>query len=56
VAEVGANDIYQKAEIGFACVGSDRRTVNSKMDKLLNMVDKIGLAEIVNSELEIINI
>lgn len=56
VAEVGANDIYQKAEIGFACVGSDRRVVNSKMDKLLNMVDKIGLAEIVNSELEIINI
>jgi uncharacterized protein YlxP (DUF503 family) len=56
VAEVGAQDIYQKSEIGFSLVGSDRRAVNSKIDKIFNMVENLGLAEVVNSEMEIINI
>ena len=56
VAEVGAQDVYQKSEIGFSLVGSDRRTVNSKIDKILNMVENLGLAEVVNSEMEIITI
>jgi len=56
VAEVGAQDIYQKSEVGFSLVGSDRRTVNSKIDKIFNMVENLGLAEVVNSEMEIINL
>ena len=36
VAEVGANDIHQMAEIGFALVGNSGPLVNSKMDKILN--------------------
>ena len=56
VAEVGAHDLYQKAEIGFSLVGTDHRVINSKSDKILNMLDEAGLAEIVDSELEIIHI
>ena len=56
VAEVGSNNIYQKAEIGFALVGNNRQMINSKIDKLLNFVDALGLAEIIDSEMEIINI
>ena len=56
VAEVGAQDVYQKAEIGFSLVGSDRRIVNSKIDKVFNMIENLGLAEVVNSEMEIINL
>jgi uncharacterized protein YlxP (DUF503 family) len=56
VAEVGAQDVYQKAEIGFSLVGTNRRTINAKIDKLLNMVEDLGLAEVVNSDMEIINI
>ena len=56
VAEVGANDIYQKAVIGFALVGTDSRYVNSKLDKLLNMTEELGLAEVLDSELEIISL
>ena len=55
VSEVGSNDIYQKAEIGIAMVGNDRQLINSKMDKVFNLVDDIGLAEIVNTEMEIVN-
>lgn len=56
VAEVGAHDIYQKAEIGFSLVGTDQRVVNSKSDKILNWWDNMGLAEIIDSDLEIIHV
>ena len=56
VAEVGANDVYQRAEIGFALVGNDRMAINSKADKVLNMVDDLGLAEMIDSEMEILNL
>jgi uncharacterized protein YlxP (DUF503 family) len=56
VAEVGSNDIYQRAIIGFALVGNDRAMINSKIDKIFNMVEALNLAEIIGSEMEIINI
>ncbi len=56
VAEVGSNDAHQKAEIGFALVGNNRSVINSKMDKLLNFADALGLAEMIDSEMEMINL
>ena len=56
VAEVGSNDIYQRAVIGFALVGNNRMVVNSKIDKIFNLADELGLAEIIDSEMEIINL
>lgn len=56
VAEVGANDIYQRAEIGFAMVGSDHQMINAKIDKLLNFVEDLGLAEMIDSEMEILHL
>ncbi len=56
VAEVGANDIYKRAQIGFALAGSDHKVINTKIDKVLNMVDELGLAEMIDSEMEIIHL
>ncbi len=56
VAEVGSNDVYQRAVIGFALVGNNRTLINSKIDKMFNLADELGLAEIIESEMEIINI
>ena len=56
VAEVGSNDVHQRAVVGFALVGNNRAVINSKLDKLINMVDDLGLAEIIDSEMEIINL
>jgi uncharacterized protein YlxP (DUF503 family) len=56
VAEVGSNDIYQRAMIGFALVGNNRAVINSKIDKIFNLVEELNLAEIIGSEMEIINI
>ena len=56
VAEVGANDIYQRAEIGVSLVGNTNKLINSKIDKLFNLVDALGLAEIIDTEMEIITL
>ena len=56
VAEVGSNDIHQRAEIGFSLVGNDKTLINSKLDKIFNMVEGLGLAEIIDTEMEIINL
>ena len=56
VAEVGANDVYQRAEIGFTLAGSDHGLINTKIDKILNFVEDLGLAEVVDTEMEIIHL
>jgi len=56
IAEIGANDIHQRAEIGFALVGNSRPLINSKIDKIFNMAEELGLAEIIDSEMEIMTI
>ena len=56
VAEVGSNDVHQRAEIGFSLTGNDRMLVNSKIDKIFNLVEDLGLAEITDTEMELINL
>lgn len=56
VAEVGSNDVYQRAEVGFTLVGNDRKVINSKIDKMFNMAEELGLAEMIDTEMEIVNI
>lgn len=56
VAETGLNDVHQRSEIGIAMVGNDRRLINSKMDQVFEFVDTLQLAEIIDTEMEIINI
>ena len=56
VAETGALDIYQRAEIGFALVGNDRRHLNAVAEKLFSFVEETGLAEVIDTQLELQNI
>jgi uncharacterized protein len=56
VAEVGANDLHQSAQIGFSLAGSDHKVINAKIDKIINLADDLGLAEMIDSEMEIIHL
>ena len=56
IAEVDANDMHQRAEIGFCMVGNDRAVMNSKVDKLFNMAEDLGLAEVIDMEMELISL
>ena len=55
VAEVGENDSVNRAEIGLAVVGNDRRHVNSMLDTISHFIEELYVAEVVDLELEILN-
>jgi uncharacterized protein len=56
VAEVADNDVHQRAVIGFSMVGNDKAMMNSKVDKVFNLADELGLAEVLDTEMELISI
>jgi hypothetical protein len=55
VAEVADNDIYQRIVIGVSLTGNDRQLINAKLDKLFNFAEDLGLAEMIDNQLEIIS-
>ena len=38
IAEVGAGDVWQRAVLGLAVVGNDRRFVESQLDEVLALI------------------
>jgi len=53
IAEVGENDIWQRAVVGVAAVGNDRRFVNEALDKVLHFIEEIYVAPVISHDLEI---
>jgi hypothetical protein len=56
ISEVDDNDLWQRAQIGFCTVGNDRRFVNSSLDKIIDFIEKMYLAEVIEREMEIITV
>ena len=56
IAEVGSNDKWQKIELGISAVGNDRRHIDSSLNHVLGFLESLYLAEIVNTDMEILNI
>ena len=56
VAETGANDKWQKIELGVSAVGNDRRHIDSSLNHVLDFLESLYLAQIVNAEIEIFNL
>jgi uncharacterized protein YlxP (DUF503 family) len=56
IAEVGANDNWQKIELGISTVGNDRRHVDSSLGNILAFLESLYLAEIMNTEMEILSL
>ncbi|MCD6262136.1 MAG: DUF503 domain-containing protein [Deltaproteobacteria bacterium] len=56
IAEVGSNDKWQKIEIGITAAGNDRRHIDSSLNNVLTYIEKLCLAEMINTEMEIFNL
>ena len=55
IAEVGDNDKWGRSQIGLAFVGNDHSFINSSMDKVINYIESMALAEVIDHYMEIIN-
>jgi hypothetical protein len=56
IAEVGSNDKWQKIELGISAIGNDRRHIDSSLSHVLEFLDSLCLAQIVNTQFEIITL
>jgi uncharacterized protein YlxP (DUF503 family) len=56
VAEIEDNDLYQRAVIGVALVSNAAGEVDARIEKILDLVEAMGLAEVLDSEMEIIHL
>jgi len=53
VAEVGDNDLWQKAKIGIALVGNDSQLLQSRLQQIMKFIENQYLAEIIDSQVEL---
>lgn len=56
VAEIEDNDVYQRAVIGLAVVGNDTGVIDARIEKILDLVESLGVAELIESDMEIIHL
>jgi uncharacterized protein YlxP (DUF503 family) len=55
VAEVGAHNLWQRAEIGISVVGNDKSVINSVIDRILNFIEGLHVVEVIEHDMEFIN-
>ena len=53
VAEVGDNDLWQKAQIGVALVGNDSQLLNTRLQQIMAFMENQHLVEIIDSQVEL---
>lgn len=56
IAEVGDHDLWQSSVIGFCITGNDRVFINSSIDRVVDYIETLFLADIADRYMEIINI
>jgi hypothetical protein len=56
IAEVGDHELWQSAIIGFCLTGNEQIFVRSAIDKVINFIENLCLAEVIVSHTEVIHI
>jgi uncharacterized protein YlxP (DUF503 family) len=54
IAEVGDQDLWQKAVLGIACVANEGAYVNQVLDQVLNQIRSVPLVELVQFRIELL--
>jgi uncharacterized protein len=52
VAECEDQDLWQSSVLGFGVVGSSRPIIEATLQKVVDFVDDLGLAQVGNAEVE----
>jgi uncharacterized protein YlxP (DUF503 family) len=54
IAEVDANDLWQRCVLGVACVGNGTKIVNQALNKVLELVLNTHSVEVIDSTMELL--
>jgi uncharacterized protein YlxP (DUF503 family) len=52
VTECGDQDLWQSSVLGFGAVGTSQKIVEATLEKVVDFIDRLGLAQVGNSEVE----
>ncbi len=55
-AEVGANDLWQRIELGFSVVGNDHGFVDHQLAEIARFIERLALAEVVDERREVMSL
>lgn len=55
ISETAEQDVHQRARIGFAAIGPDRRSLESLTDRIIQFIDELFVAERIGLEREILS-
>ena len=56
VAEVGDQDVWKSINLGISVVGADQPYIDGLLSKVIDAIDRMNLAEIVDCKIETLNI
>ena len=56
VAEIGGQDTWQRAVLGLSVVGGDAVNVRKVLDRALDFIEDLHLAEVVHTDIEIVEL
>ena len=52
IAEVGDQDLWQKAVLGIACVANERKHVNQVLDQTVNLIRSVPMVDLIQCQIE----
>ena len=52
IAEVGDQDLWQKAVLGIASVANERKHVNQVLDQVVNLIRSIPMVDLIQCQIE----
>ena len=55
-AEIGAQDLWQRIELGFTVCGNESAHVDNQLDSIRRFVERMALAEVTDVRRELINL
>ncbi len=53
IAEVGDNDLWQRAKIGFTVVGNDKNYIDSVINAVVEYIEQMRVLEIISRHSDI---
>ncbi len=54
VAEVGEQDLWQKAILGLACVANESAHVNQVLDQAVNLIQAVPTIQLLRSRIQLL--
>ena len=54
IAEIDANDLWQRCVLGVACIANETKIINQTLDKVKNTILNTPTVELIDSRMEML--